>query len=91
MKVCNSLKLKKMKNSRIIYYDSFSIAVINPSGKIRRLYTPFMVKCISKIDDIHENCSVYVDEVFKDPDEMIVYKIGGNLYPYSSFRISINF
>lgn len=80
-----------MKNSRIVYYDSFSIAVINPSGKMRRLYCPFMVKCITTIDDIHENSSVYVDQVFKDPDDRLTYMIGGNLYAYSNFRISINF
>ena len=80
-----------MKNNRIVYYDSFSIAVINPSGKIRRLYTPFMAKCISKIDDIQENSSVYVDQVFKDPDDLLTYMIGGNLFPYSNFSISANF
>ena len=80
-----------MKNSRIVYYDSFSIAVINPSGKMRRLYTPFMVKCISTIDNIQVNSFVYVDEVYKDPHELITYKICGNVYPYSYFRISINY
>jgi hypothetical protein len=80
-----------MKNSRIIYYDYFSIAVINPSGKIRRLYCPFLVKCIHAIDEIEENSSVYVEQVFKDPDEMVTYFIGGNLYAYSNFRILINF
>ena len=80
-----------MKNNRIIYYDSFSIAVINPSGKMRRLYCPFLVKCKASIEDIQENSSVYVDQVFKDSNELITYLIGGNLYPYSNFRITINF
>jgi hypothetical protein len=80
-----------MRNSKIIYYDSFSIAVINPSGKIRRLYCPFLVKCIHAIDEIEENSSVYVEQVFKDPDDLISYMIGDNLYPYSNFRILINF
>ena len=80
-----------MKNSRIVYYDSFSIAVINPSGKMRRLYCPFMVKCITTIDDIQENSSVYVDQVFKDPDNVLTYLIAGSLYSYSNFRININF
>ena len=80
-----------MKNNRIIYYDSFSIAVINPSGKIRRLYCPFLVKCIASIDDIEENSSLYVEQVFKDPDDLLSYMIGDTLYPYSNFRISINF
>jgi hypothetical protein len=80
-----------MKNSRIVYYDTFSIAVINPSGKMRRLYCPFLVKCVNKIDEIEENSSVYVDQVFKDPDDLLNYMIGGNLYAYSHFIISINF
>lgn len=80
-----------MKNSRIVYYDSFSIAVINPSGKMRKLYCPFLVKCIATIDEIEENSSVYVDQVFEDPDDLLNYMIGGNLYAYSNFRISIKF
>jgi hypothetical protein len=80
-----------MKNSRIVYYDSFSIAVINPSGKMRRLYCPFLVKCIATIDVIQEDSFVYVDQVFKDLDDKLTYLIGGNLYAYSNFTISINF
>ena len=66
----------KKYNRIVYYYDSFSIAVINPSGKLRRLYTPFMVKCVKSIDDIHENSCVYVQEVYKDPEELLLYKIG---------------
>lgn len=80
-----------MKNDRIVYYDSFSITVINPSGKIRRLYCPFLVKCIHAIDGIEENSSIYVEKVFKSPDDLLNYMIGGNLYAYSNFRISIKF
>jgi hypothetical protein len=58
---------------------------------MRRLYCPFVVKCIASIDNIEENSSVYVEEVFKDPDDLLSYMISGNLYPYSNFRISINF
>ena len=80
-----------MSNSKIVYYDNFSIVVINPSGKMRRLYCPFLVKCVNDIDEIQENTSVYVDQVFKDSDDRLTYMIGGNLYAYSSFSISINF
>lgn len=80
-----------MKNSRIVYYDSFSVAVINTKGQIRRVYCPFIVKCIKTIDDIQENSVVYVDQVLKDPDDLLTYLIGGNLYPYYNFRITINF
>ncbi len=81
----------KKYNRIVYYYDSFSIAVINPSGKLRRLYTPFIVKCVSSIDDIQENSLVYVDEVFKDPDDLLLYKIGGNIYGYTNFEIKINY
>ena len=80
-----------MKNSKNIYYDSFSITVIGSKSKLRRLYCPFIVKCIQSIDKIQENSSVFVDQVFKDPEDLLTYMIGGNLYPYSNFRISINF
>lgn len=80
-----------MKNSRIVYYDSFSVAVINTKGQIRRVYCPFIVKCIKTVDDIQENSMVYVDHVFKDPDDLLTYLIGGNLYPFAFFRITIKF
>ncbi len=80
-----------MKNSRIVYYDSFSIAVISSKSKLRRLYCPIMVKCIHSIDDIQADSFVYVDEVYMDPDELLIYKIAGKIYPYSNFKISINF
>ena len=80
-----------MKNNRVVYYDSFSIAVINANGKIRRLYCPFLVKCIHSVDEIQFDSCVYVDQVFKDPDDKLTYLIGGNLYAYFNFKISINF
>ena len=80
-----------MKEPKIVYYDSNSIAVISSKSKLRRLYCPFLVKCINTINDIQENSSVYVEQVFKDPNNLLSYMIGGNLYPYSNFRISINF
>jgi hypothetical protein len=81
----------KKYNRIVYYYDSFSIAVINQSGKLRRLYTPFMVKCVNSIDDIQVNSFVYVDEVFIDPDDLLLYKIGGNIYGYTNFEIKINY
>lgn len=80
-----------MKNSRILYYDSSSIVVINKKSTLRRIYCPFLVRCIASIGDIQENSFVYVDEVYNDPDELISYLIGGNLFPFTNFRISINF
>ena len=80
-----------MKNSRIVYYDSFSIAVINPNGELRRIYCPFMVKCKRQVENIQENSMVYVDQVINDPDDLLTYLIGDKLYSFSNFRISVNF
>ena len=80
-----------MKTPRIIYFDSYSILLINPSGKIRRLYTPFMVKCKESVNQLIQNSFLYVDEVFSDPDELLLYKIGGNIYTFKHFEITINF
>ena len=55
------------------------------------LFLLFTVWCVESIGDIQENSCVYVDEVFKAPNELLCYKIGGSVYPYSNFRISINF
>ena len=80
-----------MKDTSIEYYDSRGIAVVNMKSKLRRIYCPFMVWCIESIRDIQENSCVYVDEVFKDSNGLLCYKIGGSVYSYSNFRISINF
>jgi len=75
----------------ILFYDSYSVLVINNKGRIRRLYTPFRIFCIEAIDHIQQNTSLYADEVFEDPDDILLYKINGNLYPYYHFTIQINF
>ena len=78
-------------NKNILFYDSYSVLLLNPSGRIRRLYTPFKVNCISSIENLRINAILYVDEVFEDPDDILLYKINGNLYAYKHFNIHINF
>jgi len=71
----------------IYYFDSFSILVVNKESKIRRLYTPFEVLCIESVDDIKLGVIYDVDEVFPDEDDILLYKIKGNLYAYKHFSI----
>ena len=78
-------------NQMVIYFDSYSILVINQLGKIRRLYTPFCVQCIDPVDEIQINTRVYVDEVFPDEDDLLLFKVCGNLYAYNHFVIMIKF
>lgn len=75
----------------ILFYDSFSILLLNPNGQLRRLYTPFRVTCIKHIDNIRINAVLFVDEVFEDQDDLLLFKIYGNLYAYHHFTIQINF
>jgi hypothetical protein len=81
----------ELSNGSVKYYDSFSIMIINNLGKIRRLYTPFRVVCLDNIDAIYQNSNLYVEEVFEDPDDRLLFKIGGNLYPYWYFSITVSF
>ena len=76
-----------MSNQMIYYFDSFSILVVNKESKIRRLYTPFEVLCIESVDDIKLGGIYDVDEVFPDEDDILLYKIKGNLYAYKHFSI----
>ena len=76
-----------MKNSRIVYYDSFSIVVINSKSKLRKLYCPFMVECIKTTNDIQNNSFVYVDEVYCTTDQQLLYKIHGKIYNHRNFTI----
>lgn len=75
----------------IFYYDSYSILVLNKRGLLRRLYTPFRAICSESVEDLQVDTKVYVDEVFPDEDCRLLYKIGGNLYPYFNFRILMDF
>ena len=76
-----------MSDQMIYYFDSFSILVVNKESKIRRLYTPFEVLCIESVDDIKLGVIYDVDEVFPDEDDILLYKIKGNLYAYKHFSI----
>ena len=79
------------EKNQILFFDSYSVLVINRTGRMRRLYTPFKVFCTESVDDLHQNTSLFVDEVFEDPDDLLLYKINGNLYAYKHFTIQIKF
>lgn len=58
---------------------------------IRRLYTPFRVTCTVPVDQFAIGAWVYVDGVFPDNYELLLYLINGHKYPYNHFKIQINF
>ena len=76
-----------MDNQIDLNYDSYSMLVMNKQSEVRRLYTPFSILSIESIDDIKMGCILYVDEIYTDEDDILLYKIMGNLYCYKYFNI----
>lgn len=70
---------------KIFYDNPHCLLVVNPKGCIRKLYTPFRVQ----IKD--SGLNVYVDEVQRNEEKIILFKIQGRLMPYSQYFIKISF
>jgi len=77
-----------MEQQMVHYFDTYSILVITKESVIRRLYTPIEVLCIDSVDDLEYGAALFVDEVFPDEDDILLYKIKGNLYAYKHFMIT---
>lgn len=74
-----------------VILDPNSILVVNQKGSLKKLYCPFRVISLRPIGNIPINSSCYVDQVFPDAQELIVYQIGNRLLGYSNFQIVISF
>ena len=70
-----------------IVIDPFSLLVVNTKGELRRIYCPFLVRCIFPIDILEINQSYIVDLVKNDRNELIIYAIDGMPYIYNYFEI----
>lgn len=68
-----------MEGNMIYHYDTYSILVVNKLSVIRRLYTPFEVLCIESIDKLEYGASLFVDELFPDENDLLLFKIGASL------------
>ena len=73
----------------IIYADPFSLLVITGRGKLRRLFTPFRVRCVMPVDRIPHNTIVYVEAIFTNQQYCMVYMINQRMYPYKHFQIEL--
>ena len=65
--------------------------MVNSKGRMRKLYTPFMVLCVVDSGSIKANTKVYVQEVQSTPKDELVYIIAGIAYYHSYFRIEAKF
>lgn len=79
------------KSHLFLYHDSLSLLVINPKGKIKKLFIPFRVKCIKSIDKIQVSTWVCVDSLSFSKQSPLLYMINGAWYRYDHFTIVINF
>ncbi len=80
------------KELRVYYYDSGSILVINPKGKIRKLYTPFRVLCIEPVNSwLKKGAWVFVDEVKSTANDQLIFVVAGLSFSHRHFQIQINF
>ncbi|WP_018611550.1 hypothetical protein [Segetibacter koreensis] len=73
------------------YYNSNVLLIVNVTGQIRLLYTPFRVLCIAASGRIPLNTWVYVEEVWSDNQDKLQYVIFGQVYSYKFFQIPIKF
>jgi hypothetical protein len=82
-----------MKNQILYsqYYDNTSILVININGRIRRVHTPFKVRCRNGIDQIIAGAIVYVEEVSMDAQDGLFYTIHCNKYKHHHFVLIVKF
>lgn len=70
------------------YYDNKSIWIINPVGKLKRVFAPFKVLAIKNSQDDKKRYYI-VDEVRSTATDELVYLINGKPYLYSHFTIDI--
>lgn len=73
------------------FVNNTSVLLINPLGKLRRLYTPFQVVCIEPMEGIPINTILIVDEVANNQQDQLLYLINGSIYLYKHFHIKATF
>ena len=72
---------------KLHYAGSNSLLVVNPSGKLRRLFVPIMVKCIRGVNIIRQGSTVYVEKIAEHPQCKLMYRVLGSWYSFEYFRI----
>lgn len=71
--------------------DIRSILLVNKAGKIKKLYCPFRVICISSVTGIKKNTHVYVEAIISSEHGKIYYLILSQPYQHIHFHIVMHF
>lgn len=78
----------------LIIYDrsnSYKILFINRHGKLKELYTPFQVCCLTNVGSIKAHTLHYVELIGCTYRDELVYIIHGVAYHYYFFCITAQF
>lgn len=78
-------------NYSVQYCDANSILIVNSTGKIRQLHTPFKVVCSEAVGRFTAGSHIYVEEVAEGDKDELIYLIGEGAYFHKHFRIIANF
>jgi hypothetical protein len=71
---------------KLDYVGSNSLLVVNPSGKLRRLFVPIAVKCVTEINIIRKGSTVFIEEIAEHYQHKIIYRVLGKWYPHKYFK-----
>lgn len=80
-----------MGDYKVHYHDANTILIVNSKGSIRKLQTPFRVRCCKAVGQYKEGVFVYIDEVGTTKEDLLIYYVGDTPYYHHHFRIVADF
>lgn len=70
-----------------IIIDPFSLLVVNFKGELKRIYCPFLARCMIPINNLLEDEVYVIDMVKTETSEEIIFIIQGKSFLHSYFNI----
>lgn len=70
-----------------IVIDPFSLLVVNSQGELKRIYCPFLARCMIPIKNLLQYEAYVIDMVKTETSEEIIFIIQGKPYLHSYFNI----
>ena len=70
-----------------IIIDPFSLLVVNNRGELKRIYCPFLARCMIPIRNLLQNESYVIDMVKTEINAEIIFIIQGKPFLHSYFNI----
>jgi hypothetical protein len=80
-----------MDPPNINFISNNSIIVINHTGKIRQLFTPFKVQVLQDTNHFKEKSWVVVEEIIQHPQHILLYRVINSWWPYFIFKLDVRF